>query len=407
MEAILGLVGIYIAIVLVRVGLDALGRAGGKAVRKIQGKPEPYFGKLQIRATKSYNEDLELDVYDVDIRGEIPSASAGKIGINLSLLDIEIDSDGEEIRSPIISFIDSVQEDNSLCFSQGTHGIDWAPGTSFVNWVPIGRVVPQLIQTPKRGKRTIRFSATASPDSDPKILEHGFLTDAGTLLAVAHTDIEIEISHTGYQEALQERDDAREIAVSIAVFTAMSDGELADDEGLSIQSWMRKTLEQYTDSRVEEMKRRLNDAFLDAMEKANAGTLALTDLCERFVEKADDQAKFSLIELCMEVMAADGIMAPEEMETIHQIGNAIEFDVDELIRMRDEKFVSSNLTANSDDGWSILGIDHTLSDQEKKKRLTQEFQKWNDRLNSLSAGDERDNAQAMLNVIAKLRKDIS
>ena len=41
-------------------------------------------------------------------------------------------------------------------------------------------------------------------------------------------------------------------------------------------------------------------------------------------------------------MAADGIMAQEEMNII-KIGDAIDFDVDELKRIRDEKIVANDL----------------------------------------------------------------
>ena len=39
-----------------------------------------------------------------------------------------------------------------------------------------------------------------------------------------------------------------------------------------------------------------------------------------------------------------------------------------------------------------------------KQHLTAEFQKWNNRINALEEGDDRNNAQLMLNKIADARK---
>ena len=46
-------------------------------------------------------------------------------------------------------------------------------------------------------------------------------------------------------------------------------------------------------------------------------------------------------------------------------------------------------------------MDEKLSNEEKINFLKKEFIKWNNRLNSLPAGIERDNAQAIINDISE------
>ena len=52
----------------------------------------------------------------------------------------------------------------------------------------------------------------------------------------------------------------------------------------------------------------------------------------------------------------------------------------------------------------ILGIEANWSPDEAKRHLRMEYQKWNDRLNTLSEGEERESAQQMLDLIANARK---
>ena len=53
---------------------------------------------------------------------------------------------------------------------------------------------------------------------------------------------------------------------------------------------------------------------------------------------------------------------------------------------------------------SLLGIDPTWSNKKIQAHLGKEFAKWNGRLNTLPEGEERDNAQKMLDRIAETRK---
>ncbi len=65
--------------------------------------------------------------------------------------------------------------------------------------------------------------------------------------------------------------------------------------------------------------------------------------------------------------------------------------------------LSTSLT--SEEGLeSLVGIDDSWSDEQKKKHIRVEFQKWSNRLNSLPEGDERDSAQNMLENLSSLKK---
>ena len=104
-------------------------------------------------------------------------------------------------------------------------------------------------------------------------------------------------------------------------------------------------------------------------------------------------------------MAADGVADPEEMSVIRNVARSLDLDMDEIEKMREG--VTLNLSSNLSSGGdleSFVGIEDGWSDQQKKKHLRSEFQKWSNRLNTLPEGEERESAQAMLDNIASLRK---
>jgi len=114
--------------------------------------------------------------------------------------------------------------------------------------------------------------------------------------------------------------------------------------------------------------------------------------------------EYEAVELAHEVMAADGVVHAEEMKVIHKVADVLGIDADELESMRDQHIVGLDLSLDKSDLESSLGIDVSWSNDKKLKHLRQEYQKWNNRLNTLSEGNERESAQQKLDLIAKARK---
>ena len=184
----------------------------------------------------------------------------------------------------------------------------------------------------------------------------------------------------------------------------MADGSLDDTEGVIVQKYMQKNLEAMSEGRREEMRPRLNAALKEGFALAESGDLSFSPLCDRLAEIGTRKAKYDVIELCMDVMAADGVADESELKTISAIAEAIDFDMTEISRMKDERMVSANIEATEQNTDALLGLDESMTTKEKQRQLRMEFQKWNDRLNALSPGSDRDNAQRMLDLISEARK---
>ena len=79
--------------------------------------------------------------------------------------------------------------------------------------------------------------------------------------------------------------------------------------------------------------------------------------------------------------------------------------MEEVERRKDA--VTLNLEVNEsdeDDLETFVGLKEEWSISQKKLHLSKEFQKWNNRMNALDSGVEREKAQQILDAIAKLRK---
>ncbi len=185
---------------------------------------------------------------------------------------------------------------------------------------------------------------------------------------------------------------------------AMSDGSLDDAEGNKIKEWIKKNISFYGDQKKKELKDLYNNAMKEAYQLAKKDDLILSKLTKRLNEIGDKKSKYDTVELCYEVMGADGVADPEEIKTINNISKSLNLDANELEKMRDKQMmnISSDISVSSLE--ETLGIDPTWSKEKIKTFLINEFQKWNGRINSVSDENERKNIQSRLDDIAKLRK---
>ena len=75
------------------------------------------------------------------------------------------------------------------------------------------------------------------------------------------------------------------------------------------------------------------------------------------------------------------------------------------MKLRDKHLINLNIQSEQQASIeTILHIDQNWPQDQIKKHLREEFAKWNNRLNTLDEGPERNNAQHMLSLIAEARK---
>ena len=137
------------------------------------------------------------------------------------------------------------------------------------------------------------------------------------------------------------------------------------------------------------------------MAKLNPDRIVGLDISSGMLEVGKQKIAAANLSNKIEMIVADS----EEMALIRNVARSLDLDMDEIEKMRETVTLDLSVNLTSDVGLeALVGIEDGWSDDQKKKHLRTEFQKWSNRLNSLSEGEERESAQNMLDNIASLRK---
>jgi uncharacterized tellurite resistance protein B-like protein len=353
---------------------------------------------IQIQVQKSYlNEDTDMPFLEIQCKGLFPVHTTTKIGLMTSVFTR--DSEGE--LSPVLSFGDAFQESETVAFQHLAVIGEIDAGQGFLEWIHVGSVPLGILNPSFGGMQDLIIIVRLVDMYNLPDISLGF-GEAGIWKGLVNYKYNFKLK--GYEEEAEDIDKARALSIQIGMAVAMADGELDDAEGETLKAWIQKMIAPFGDEKQKKLKKVYNDAMKSSYKSAESGDLVLGNICKQLNEIGEDAQKYEAVELAHEVMAADGVVHAEEMKVIHKVADALGIDNDELERMRDQNTVGLDLSLGGSDLESSLGIDISWSNDKKLKHLRQEYQKWNNRLNTLSEGDERESAQQKLDLIAKARK---
>tara|TARA_B110000211_G_scaffold89657_2_gene104767 strand:- start:5756 stop:6991 length:1236 start_codon:yes stop_codon:yes gene_type:complete len=408
MEIILGILFLVFLNFIINAFFKTVGAAGNAVIGKgsFSENMELSFkgmGEFDVKLQDTHLQDDGTGpiVKEIVGKGLLPVLQNKNVGIVISVFD---KTSGE--LEPVISALDIFQEADSAVYQHITEMGQIQPDQGFVNWARLGVVIPDILEPPYSGTRNILVIVRMIDLDNPPAIEHGYhqTDDAGIVWQKSLT-FDYNFIDKGYREASEHRDEAVAITLKIGMAVAMADGNLDDSEGEVLKNWIIKSIAPFSDEKQISLKTLYNNAMRDSYSDAEHGLLSLSDLTERLNEIGEKTTKYETIELCFEVMAADGVADENELKTINKIAEALNLDIDEINKMRDQKIVGLDTSATDHANIEvILGISPEWSNEQIKKHLRTEFQKWNNRLNTLSDGVERENAQLMLNKISDARK---
>ena len=380
--------------------------AGAKSAVTGNSFKESYSGladwamKLEDEVFKD-KDNVSFKFKSIKVKGLIPITYTTNLSVIVSVLDIT----DENNKLPLISFIGDFKEPGSTVFRLQHDLGSFQSNTGFTKWVEMGRVIPMFLQPPYGGKRKLGVNFFLYNTDNPIEVHHGFLNKKIGLVAFKQFKMDHDFEIKGYMEKSEDIDQARALSVKIAMAVAMSDGTLADEEGETIKNWIKSTISTYSKERQKDLKNIYNTALKEAYKLSQNDKLILSNLTTSLKEYNEVQINYDTIDLCYKVMAADGVADPEELRVIRKIGKSLGIDVSELDKMKDKSLMTlSNEATENSSIEEILGIEKSWGKEKIKLHLTTQFQKWNNRISVLNEGQERNNAQLMLNKIAEARK---
>jgi tellurite resistance protein len=375
---------------------------GGKFsenLNDIKASNEPL--QMRVRDVPLSEDDLSLTVKAIEVIGLLPNKTTRRLAFITSILD----STTEE-TTHVRSVLDNFQEPSSFAYQNVKIIGDVDGGQRFIKWVRAGIVATDIIQPAYRGNRKLTLILRlVDLDNLPPINGGFHKGDPEGMLWIDGMKFEYEFTGKGYAEEIEEREESHTLAIKLAISVALVDGGMDDAEGEKIKMWIERLLSKTSDSSRERLKNIYNESMRKAYSEASSGKLKISDLTKRMNEIGDKGVKYEALELCFDVMGADGIWQKDELQLVRRVAEDLGLDLAEIEKLKDQKIINLNLaTSHASSGEEMLGLEEDWPIEKKRRHLRLEFQKWNNRISSLSEGEERENAQKMLNLIAEARK---
>lgn len=390
-------IGLIIFFVIVRMILSGIFGAADQALLPSSAKK-----LLSLSLEKDAKKDEGFTIYNLNGVGVLPNPTAMDLSAALYLYD-------SETNLPFLSnFSQTDESPDSRVFRRDVNFGYGAPGQYFPNPVPLSNIILEGIQHPHQGERNINVILYFFDKNYPVIFRDGAMVQGKENL-IHYSDLKVSLSfdEPGYMDEIKNADAAKPLMVEIAMQMAMSDGSLDKSEGDIIKKWIKNQIKSVSESKKDELKNRLNNSLESSYEKLSNGE-DISNSIKKFNSLASKNLKYQLIEFCLDVLSADGVADEAELKNLENLTLEIDLNFDEVKRMKDKTLVkiqtkpSSGGQSASDE--SLIGMDIDLTKDEALQFIKKEYRKWNGRLNTLSPGNERDNAQRMLDALARLRE---
>jgi uncharacterized tellurite resistance protein B-like protein len=198
-----------------------------------------------------------------------------------------------------------------------------------------------------------------------------------------------------------------EIAIKLAMSIAMADGKLHKSEAAVINKHMRALIHSGRYDNSQDFKDCLNNSLVSSKALSDKNQLKTTKLCKIAANNFDEQRQFQILQLCLNVMVADGKANREELIEVDKIADKIGVysgseNID-YISLRDKALISlkpSNVT-KGDTVDEKLGIKKSWSKEKKRQFVVSNYTKWNGRMNTAKNNREKKNIQNFLDLLAE------
>lgn len=381
--------------------------ASSSPAQEVSAKPAvqaSVMGPFQVKATaeRIKSEEHDFQAIKVEATGLVPVPRDGMSAMSVvHLYDI---TDGP--RLPVLCVLDDWQEADTRVFETRTEMGKVPINSGFNRWVPMGVAIVDTLIPPHRGQRKFLVEVCVVPtDNSPKFTMGQIVSGVDRIVVKATATVSLTFSDAGYLDKAQEREEAEELTVKLAFAVAAADGDLAPAEGRVIREWGQKTVESYAESLQDDHKERINEAIRNTYTEAKNSSIEVDVVAERLCEVASMAERYEAIELCLDVMSADGHADPEELRELDYIKELLGIDPQRFRAMQDRRLTQVETIGVQGEGdlGALVGITDDMDEGAIRKHLANEYKKWNSRV---TAGDAevKQKAEKMILLIGEARK---
>lgn len=369
-----------------------------------EGPASSQANKLQIKVNKIPKEEEDLyESFGVFAKGNPGAILSSPLVLIFKLYD-------KDTSLPLLSTFEQTSERSTRVFEHSI-GLGDMADKYWPDWVRVSSLIPETLIGPHKGTRNLELKCYVWYQGlQPEFIDGEFPAGGipeGNLGVIKH-EFSLLLENPGYMEADNARLQIQITSIKLAISIALADGTLDKKEGNVIKKWIKGIIDSTIESQKNSIKEKLNLALENGFNDAKAGFIDIKTLCSEIENIGSTADKFDLIELCLDVMAADGEADREELRQIEEISHLIGIDYQEITKMKDQRLIKLDPATSSIAGMEEkLGINPDWGNEKILSHILSLYGKWNGRLNSLPEGVERDNAQQMLGLIAEARKKYS
>lgn len=385
---------IIIGVIILVIILRAISRRGEAGVAN-QGRSAssasvtPRLAEAQLRHEPAGDESP--DRYDVQLRGAMLVRPGSSPVASVMIVDVTAGA-----PLPVIALLNEQQADDSPIFLfQHPFGMWKSSILGSSDWVSLASIWPETLRAPFSGRRHLKVWVRFDDQFD-----------SDEVFFFESLDLSVELSEMGWQE-FPERRMADEVAmVRLAMGVAAASDGLHEAELKVIKKWATEQVAFLDPEPREQNKKRLNAAIRKAAQEATGGGIDLAEEIDRLHSKGTPGGRLEAIELCLAVSTADGTADKEELNRINRIADRLGVDRDWFSGARDKALRGSKIEADqAEDLAALLGIDPRAPKDEIRRELTAQYDRWSSRSVSLESQAGRDEAERMLDLIARAREE--
>ena len=312
--------------------------------------------------------------------------------------------DAEE-KKPVISTFEGSSEVESKIYEVRLKVGRLDTGQYWPDWMEVCDFTDQEIVGPIKGQRKLLVRAFLWDINQPAHFKCGYTEDTAGCVDLAEIEIPYNFINVGYTQLDQNSLKVQGLSVQLAIGLAMSDGSLDRSEGNVIKKWMKESVQSAPKSDRTKVKNSLNKALETGSKKAKERKTNINYICKQLDKKAGVAEKYDVLELCLDVMSADGKADQEELAYIEEISKNIGIDYKEIKKLKDRRLLGLELPeATTADVDKALDIDPSWSQDKKKKHILKIYRSYNAKINSAKNQNQKKSAQSMLDLCAEAMK---
>ena len=316
--------------------------------------------------------------FRIQIVGRIPTEQENvDTDVQIEVLDV---TEGQSHAHQVLSTDEHYRDEENSEFHLIQHnGVVPDKNAVLARQVTVAQFPCHILRFAYRGRRKLLFRTT--------VIE----TASGKKLVSAQQIVEYVYCSDGYREVHGRRLEVLQACVELSAIVL---GSAPYSEGVRDlwSEWIQQKAEMYISAEeaaktVEAIQSRLQGV---AMQHSSDIILAYGKNTDRFFA----------IELALQTSAFDGVVSKENLEKLFQVGHLLEIQQDRFLSIAQKLLLSSQ--CQIEDPAQLLGVTSDMDGDSFRKRLNDEYRKWNARVTHPDA-QIRSQADRILTLIAEIR----